>query len=740
MLYTLRFAFCVFLAASALAVGSDTGVAQQGTASELQITETTEPVKVELIGETRSVQPGHSFWVALHFTVEKEWHAYWKNPGSAGMPPQVEWSLTSGFKVEQLLWPTPKRFLVGNLPSFGYEKEFVLLAQIRAPEGYTEKELTIAADLRWVVCNDSNCLPGDAQLQLRLPLEKRPPEPNQGTAPLFTAARAQLPKQITAEAERKEGLIQLTFQAPEAMDKTEITAADFISEHPHAFNEEQEALLRKAADPQQKYTLLLKEEQALSSIKGVLVLQTSQGAHAFALDMPIAGTPASSEEIVFAGGRESLDEGLPLEDPSAFEGGFAWALLFAFIGGLILNLMPCVLPVISFKILSFVKLAGENRKLIFQHGLAFSSGVILSFWVLAGALILLQAYGRSVGWGFQLQEPLFVAVLAAFLFLFSLSLFGLFELGTGLISAGSQTQQAARQRSALAGSFLSGVLATVVATPCTGPFLGSAVGFAFTLPPLLTLLIFTSIGIGMTAPYLALAAFPSTLRFLPKAGPWMVTFKEIMGFLLMASVLWLVWVFSAQTNMIAINLLLAAFLLLAAAGWIYGRWCTPLKKKTTRLVGLCAALICLTAGVYAVTLAASPAAEAAGNARSGTEMALADGWEPFSAERVAELRQKGIPVFIDFTAKWCLICQANHLVLSKAENSKLFDKLGVVKMKADWTKKDKAITEALRQFGRNSVPLYVLYTPHTDAKPHILPQVLTSDTVQAELKKLEQSL
>ena len=208
----------------------------------------------------------------------------------------------------------------------------------------------------------------------------------------------------------------------------------------------------------------------------------------------------------------------------------------------------------------------------------------------------------------------------------------------------------------------------------------------------------------------------------------------------MASVLWLVWVFSAQTNMIAINLLLAAFLLLAAAGWIYGRWCTPLKKKTTRLVGLCAALICLTAGVYAVTLAASPAAEAAGNARSGTEMALADGWEPFSAERVAELRQKGIPVFIDFTAKWCLICQANHLVLSKAENSKLFDKLGVVKMKADWTKKDKAITEALRQFGRNSVPLYVLYTPHTDAKPHILPQVLTSDTVQAELKKLEQSL
>ena len=406
-----------------------------------------------------------------------------------------------------------------------------------------------------------------------------------------------------------------------------------------------------------------------------------------------------------------------------------------------MNLMPCVLPVISFKILGFMKLAGENRKLIFRHGLAFSAGVILSFWILAAVLLILQAYGRSAGWGFQLQEPLFVAMLASFLFLFGLSLFGLFEIGTALISAGSQTQQTAHKRSALAGSFLSGILATVVATPCTGPFLGSAVGFAFTLPMLQTMLIFTSIGLGMTSPYLALAAFPALMRFLPKPGPWMVAFKQLMGFLMMATVLWLVWVFSAQTDSMAVNLLLAALFLLAVSGWIYGSWCTPLQKKVVRATGLACALGCFTIAIYTVTLAASLSdAPSLPNAPAANKSVIVEGWEPYSPERVAELRRKGVPVFIDFTAKWCLICQANHLVLSTEETAQMFKKLGVVRMKADWTRNDRTITEALRQFGRNSVPLYVLYGPSHETEPRILPQVLTSDIVMTELKQLEEAM
>ena len=360
-----------------------------------------------------------------------------------------------------------------------------------------------------------------------------------------------------------------------------------------------------------------------------------------------------------------------------FEGGLIFALILAFAGGLLLNLMPCVLPVISFKILSFVKLAGESKKLILRHGLAFSGGVLLSFWVLAALLLLMQEYGKAVGWGFQLQEPIFVALLASFLFLFGLSSFGVFEFGTSLMATAGQINTSS-QRNALTGSFLSGVLATVVATPCTGPFLGSAVGYAVTLPAFQAMLVFSFLGLGMSSPYILLSAFPSLLRFLPKPGQWMITFKELMGFLMMASVVWLIWVFSAQTGTGSVTLLIGGFFFLALASWIFGQWATPVQTTLTRGVASVLSLAVLGVGAYIIFIAATSSFLMDTDSR-GSIIAYEDGvkkphgaqtsvWEEFSPKRVAELRAQGIPVFIDFTAKWCLICQSNHsLVLSTHE-------------------------------------------------------------------------
>jgi thiol:disulfide interchange protein DsbD len=424
--------------------------------------------------------------------------------------------------------------------------------------------------------------------------------------------------------------------------------------------------------------------------------------------------------------------------PVEFEGGLGLALVLAFVGGMILNLMPCVLPVISFKVLSFVKMAGQSRKLVFTHGLTFTLGVLLSFWVLTAALLVLQAYGRSVGWGFQLQEPLFVAILAAILLVFGLSLFGVFEFGTSLIAMAGQAQQSATaKRSGLFGSFMSGILATAVATPCTGPFLGSAVGFAMTLPPALTMLVFTSLGLGMSLPYLLLATFPSTLRFLPKPGQWMVTFKELMGFFMLATVLWLVWVFGAQTSTFALFLLLAGFFFLALGSWVYGKW--SMQRKTIRLIAYGLTIACFATGGYAIFNAVSPWAAQMDSSSATKQVAnhsAADAWEEFSPERLAELQKQGTPVFIDFTAKWCLICQANHLVLTTSEVTQQFEKLGVVKMKADWTKNDPVITAELRKHGRSGVPLYLLYGTDPKAAPKILPQVLTPEIVLEELKNI----
>ena len=664
-----------------------------------------------------------------------------EKPGDTGMPVSVDWELPLGFKVDSFEWPYPNRIDADSFIGFGYENEVYFLARVTPPEQLDiSADYPIKATIKYLVCSDSACLPGEEEVELKLPLTTAKPRVNKDAVAVFAKTRADLPKtNWNLQAQRINDLIQVGIQAPESL-AGKILHATFFPEKGQSIDYHINPVVSEGSNTG-SYSVALKEKDTLSRtnlLKGVLVLTTfydnQTSTEALEVNLPIYDRTGAGDEILVSNDVPpvaSIEVSLPPTDDN-FDGGLGMALLFAFVGGMILNLMPCVLPVISFKILSFVKMASQSRKLTLQHGLAFSTGVMVSFWTLAAALIILQAYGHSVGWGFQLQEPIFVAVLAAILLIFSLSMFGVFEMGLKVGSFAGQLQhQGARE--GLGASFLSGVLATVIATPCTGPFLGTAVGFAMTLPYYFSLLIFTSLGAGMAFPYLLLSAYPKLMRFLPKPGAWMETFKQFMGFLMLASVLWLVWVFGAQTSSLGIMILLAAFFLMSMACWIYGRWATPMHSKISRSISLTVASLLLISAFFVITYATNDPLEPK-NAKEQVASAES-GWEEFSPQRLAELRAKGIPVFVDFTAKWCLICQANHMVLTAHDVHSKFNQQGVVRMKADWTKKDAVITEELRKFGRNSVPLYVLY--NGDDKPVILPQVLTPGVVLDHLKVVE---
>lgn len=746
-----------------------------------------EPVSVVLSNEEESIQAGRPFWLAVHLKIDKGWHAYWKNPGDSGLPPSIEWNLPEGFTAGPIQWPFPTRFTSEAVVGFGYEGDVDLLVQITPPEKIAENlPIEISADVRWLVCSDSLCLPGQSEASLTLPVAANLPSSNPDRSKAFSQARAQLPKSSidfnwNIEAVRTGELIKL-YLHPASNQKEKLVNVYFCPADKRVIDHSLETFSAIQSNVETSYLIILKaaldKKADQKSLKGVLIFSIGQDSQlqALEIDVPFTtnaemATNRGHDELIsmsdalqkkshikalednFGGNdlapplsAQAILTVLPVENlapANDFEGGYLMALLLAFIGGAILNLMPCVLPVISFKILSFVKMAEKKRALVFQHGLAFSAGVLLSFWVLAALLLSLQAYGASVGWGFQLQEPLFVGILAALLLIFSISMFGVFEAGSFISNAAGQVKG---KSEGLGGSFFSGILATLVATPCTGPFLGSAVGFAVTLSAPLAMLIFTMMGLGMAFPYLLLSAYPNLMRFLPKPGAWMETFKQAMGFVMLASVLWLVWVFAAQTDSLALVILLIGFFWMALGCWIYGRWGSPVKPRSSRIFSGVFSLACLLVGGYAIVAAASLTDQAPVQVsqeknvseKSTTDLAYGgEKWEAFSPKRLAQLQEQGVPVLIDFTAKWCLICQANHLVLSKGAVDRRFTELGVVRMKADWTKNDPVITQELRKHGRNSVPLYVLYSGKSAQAPRILPQVLTQDIVLNNLQEMK---
>ena len=675
------------------------------------------PLQTELVADIAAVQPGQPFTVALRLVTDEHWHVYWRNPGDAGLPPKITWRLPEGFKAGEIQWPKPELIDAPPLTSFGYHGDVLLPVQITPPANLkTGSTIALQATAEWLVCKEE-CLPGTAELTSTLPVASSA-QPHPDWADKFEALKREIPIteagwQISADHSAGEFVFELT---PPEWFESNLTNVRFFP-----FDK---GLITNAAEQtlsltETGYRLAVPVDRNLidtpTSLQGILV--SSDGWRGPESEPALAVDLSLNKDKDIASATAASTEG-----PT----GLWQALLFAFLGGLILNLMPCVLPVLSLKVLGFVKQANESRSKAIGHSLIFTLGVLVSFWVLVAVLLILQSGGEQLGWGFQLQSPVFVVILSGFMFLFGLNLLGVFEVGTSLTAIGSTSS------TGMAGSFLNGVTATIVATPCTAPFMGSALGFSLSQPGWVSFLVFTFLALGMAAPYVALTLIPGLVKFIPKPGRWMETLKQVMGFLLLATIVWLAWVLAQQAGTLAVIALLGALLLLGLGAWILGRWGTFSAKRGVRLTAYAATLViaamALTVGLLGADMG-TPTQAATANS---------DGlvWESYHPDRVTELRQSGAPVLIDFTAAWCLSCQVNERVaFSSDEVRRRLSELGVTLLKADWTARDETITQALASYGRNSVPLYVLYG--RDHNPIILPEILTPGIVLDALKKLD---
>lgn len=670
-------------------------------------------VQVELVSEVEAVQPGTPFWVAVHLRMAPEWHTYWRNPGDSGLPTRMRWNLPEGFEAEPFEWPTPAPIAAPPLVSYGYEGEVTLLSRVTPPATLTAgSEVTIGGRLDWLECKQA-CLPGRAQLDLALPVRAEAPARAGAAAELFAAARASLPGDGGSWAPRahvSSQLVALSFQSPVTPRR-----ATFFPETQQVIEyAPPQRLLRTDGGYRLEMTPSANPAEA-ETLAGVLVVEGDSG--------PVAVRVEARPEALTA----ALPAGQPVEAGRAAKPtpGLALALALAFLGGMILNLMPCVLPVLSLKVMSFVRHAGD-RGAAWRHGLAYTVGVLLSFWALAGLLLLLRAGGQQVGWGFQLQSPPFVVFLACLFFAIGLNLFGVFEVGLSLTTAGG----ALHARSGLGSSLAGGVLATVVATPCTAPFMGSALGYGLSQPPAVSLLIFSALGLGMALPYLVLSLSPALLRFVPKPGRWMETFKQLMGFFMMGTVVVLVWIFGQQVGIDGVSALLAGLVILGLGAWVYGRGTVPGASQGRRRVAYALSAVLAAAGLF-VGFAQARTAPAPAAGAPVTMGGIA--WEAWSPEKVAAARAQGKPVFVDFTAAWCLTCQVNERVaLGSAAVQERFRREGVVALRADWTRRDDTITQTLASFGRHGVPVYVLYG-RGQAEPYLLPEVISAGLVLGAL-------
>jgi thiol:disulfide interchange protein len=686
----------------------------------------TDHVEVELVAVTDAVVAGQPLRVGLRIKHDPHWHTYWRVPGDSGLPTQIAWTLPSGWSAGPIDWPVPKRLPIGPLMNFGYEDEVLLLVQLTPPPGALPgARVDLAARADWLVCKDV-CIPGGADLKLALPLAA---QARAGPhAALFERMAARVPGALRAEnvsATLEADRVRLAFTATPAPKQVEffpIEEARIEAAAPQVLQAEggASALLLRAAQP---------VSPQFRALKGVLVVDGGPGEGAgWAGTVDVALTPGPVAAVAAGGVAAGAAAA-----GSASSIGFWGALIGALVGGLILNLMPCVFPVLSLKLLSLMQHQREAGSAagrpLRAHGLAFTAGVVLSFLLLAGLLLALRAGGEQLGWGFQLQTPWVVSALAVLFVVIGLNLLGVFEFAFGGGLASSTVAQRL-QSGTLAGSFWTGALAVVVAAPCTAPFMGAALGYAVSQPAAVALLIFAMLGVGMAIPYLLLTIFPALLARLPRPGAWMERFKQAMAFPMFATAVWLLWVLALQVDANGIGLVLTAVVLVGLAAWATGL--AQRGARGFRWVALLAAAVAL----YAVFAATRDSLQAAPVADSGSASGVAQrAWEPWSAQRVAQLQAQGTPVFIDFTAAWCVTCQANkQLVLNRASVSQAFDAASVVRMRADWTRRDDDITRELARYNRNGVPLYVLID--RKGRAQVLPEVLTETLLSEALALL----
>ena len=668
-------------------------------------------LRVELVFPRDQLYPGGGNQAGLYFKLEPGWHVYWQNAGDSGEPPHIHWMLPDGVTAGPLQFPAPARLPLGPLMDFGYENEVLFPFSFQVADSVKQGPAVLHAKVDWLVCREV-CIPGKAELDENVQLLRTAPMPAAVSAAdqeLWDRLTHNLPQPLPAA---DQAVFQQTaggFRLAVSTGKREKKAEFFPEDQDILDNPAPQTVTPTATG----LVLDLKKDPNLTAsptqLKGVVELSGSR-------NYEIAATPGAVAA--------------PPPTPTLSLATFARIVGLAFLGGLLLNLMPCVFPVLFLKGLALVNSGAEERHKLRAHGFVYTLGILVSFWVLVGALLGLRAAGSTLGWGFQFQSPIFLFLLAGLFFFLGLSLAGQFEIGLTLTSAGGSL--AAKQ--GYAGSFFTGVLAVVVATPCTAPFMGVAIGYALAQSAAVNFAVFTALALGLAAPYVALTLQPAWTRLLPRPGAWMDVLKQAVSLFMFGTVIWLAWVVAEAYGAALLAALLSSFLLLAVAGWFLGRW--PAKRWAT----VVASLIVL---AFAIVGIAAPGELAIASAALSTQnspesSAARSNWQPWSADGVQRALAAGQPVFVDFTANWCLSCQVNErIALDQPSVQIAFLKANVALFRADWTRQDPAITEALTALGRSGVPVYALYTPG-QSDPALLPQVLTPGIVMNALSKLPQ--
>jgi len=683
-------------------------------------------VDAELVAEMTGIAPGQDTWVALRLDHMENWHTYWKNPGDAGRATEITWTLPEGVTAGDIVWPTPKRIeLPADLVDFGYENEIFLLVPLSIPASYQGESLDITANAQWLECEDI-CIPGGAVVSLSLPvMDATQITPNEQWVEAFSLTRASIPTSnvsFDSTFSISEGNLNILVQATEAVfaDASEIS---FIPGEHRVFN---------YVSPQeityQLSSLQLTQEHhprlsaAPEEITGLLLVTDESGQQ---ISFEIAATPDGISASDLGGLLAANAEGIT-NATAVSEMNLLLVFAFALLGGLILNLMPCVFPVLSLKVLSLASNSKSSQQEKRLHGLAYTAGVIVAFLILASVLLSLQAGGALIGWGFHLQSPWFISLLIFLFFIMGLSMSGVVEFGTSIMGVGTELQD----KEGYTGSFFTGILASVVASPCTAPFMGAALGFAFTQTASIALTVFVALGLGMALPFLLVSFNPTLSKLLPHPGKWMLTFKQILAFPLYATAVWLLWVLGNQTGTDGMALVIACCVLLAAAAWLYQRR-HDIQSAFWRYANALIILLCL---VVTIGVVRSPLLETQTIASGISEDAA---YEAYSDARLAELRSNGQPVFVNMTASWCITCLVNEKVAlnSEAVITALAEN-NITYLKGDWTNNDPEITEVLRRYETSGVPLYLMYPSNPSLPAEVLPQILTTGVVLDAIERI----
>lgn len=701
-------AFACFFAALMLIAAAERAPAQTGAAPL---------VRAALVTERAAVKPGETVTVALRQTMTPGWHTYWLNPGDSGEPTTITWTLPPGFTAGPLQWPLPEAIPIGPLVNYGYAGDVLLLTHIKIPQDVAGPSVTLAAHARWLVCKDI-CVPEEQALTLTLPLIDGALSPRSSPhASAIAAARKALPVAGPWPASVSAGHKTLTLDV--ALPGAEMDGLSRARFFPVSVDRIANAAPQKLERFGGGLRLRMERSDpgadAATAIDGVLAIERT-------------GPDGKLERRGFALAGLPVTAGVEAPETQT-ELGLGAALLFAFLGGLILNLMPCVFPVLSLKAYSLARDAepqGQRR----LQGFAYLAGVLTSFAALAAAVILLRAGGAAIGWGVQFQSPLFVLVMAALFLLLGLNMSGVYHVAGGAL-AGAGGKLAGR--AGPLGAFFTGVLATIVATPCTAPFMGAATGYAFAQPAIATVAVLMTLGLGFAAPILLLSLTPAAARFLPKPGAWMDVFKQVMAFPLYATAAWFVWILSVQQGSEGVLAAMVTLIGVAFAAWLFGLRRDPPPARLAAALALGAAAVVLGASVMG-------GAPQPGTAASRAETAGPVS-QPFTRARLESLQNQSRPVFINLTAAWCITCKVNERVALQSERvAKAFAERDVAYLKGDWTKGDPEVTALLKEFGRAGVPLYLLYSPKAAGlAPRILPQILTESLVLDSLAGLPAS-